>query len=126
MSIVSTRYYKKVKKTPEELAAETKRNADIESIPKLQDLIENLNAQNDKLKENVGTLSEISVAQNHLIEQSLIQLEAFKNRIRELEQDNKYLNESTEQFCDSGSVDCSNPDLEPELCMMGSCESSNY
>jgi DNA repair exonuclease SbcCD ATPase subunit len=102
--------------------AEAKRNADIESIPKLQDSIEKLNAQNDKLKENVETLGEISVEQNHLIEKLTIQLEAFKTRIRELEQDNKNLNELKEQVCDSGSVDCSNPNLEPEPCMMGSCE----
>jgi predicted RNase H-like nuclease (RuvC/YqgF family) len=104
----------------------------IQLAPELQDSINKLSRDNDNLRqetENIKkdfenkyrALNDVATDQNKLIEQSLIQLEAFKNRIRELEKDNEHLNEFKEQVWDSGGIDCSNTHLEPGPCIMGLC-----
>jgi predicted RNase H-like nuclease (RuvC/YqgF family) len=105
-------------------------NDRIQNVKSLQNNIDEANeiraTTDNTIQSNIDILAEIVEKQNNLIEKLAIQLEADKNRISELEKAMKLLNEFKDQVCDSGGVDCSNPDLEPEPCIMGSCESSNY
>ena len=64
--------------------------------------------------------------QNKVTEGLISQAQNNIDKIRQLEERNKNLQDFKNQVCDSGVVDCSNPNLELEPCMNGFCESSNH
>jgi hypothetical protein len=66
-------------------------------------------------------LGELNPAETKKRDKKKVKIECLKSRRL------KYSSAFKDKVCaEYGSVDCSNPDLEPELCMMGSCDTFNY
>ena len=91
------------------------RQTDVRSLQINIDTANAVRAINDNLiQNNIDVLAKISVEQNHLIEGLISKAQNNIDKIRQLEEQNKNLQDFKDQVCDSGIVDCSGQNLQPE------------